>query len=76
MKISRVFTAVLAMLVTVAAGLIFGSGAAVASQLSFWFTAPLPTRPVGTASPPTYARAAIESWCRTILCVGQLTMRP
>src|SRR6478735_3524441 len=30
MKISRVFTAVLAMLMTVAAGLIFGSGAAVA----------------------------------------------
>ena len=31
MKISRVFTAVLALLMTVAAGVIFGSGAAVAS---------------------------------------------
>ncbi len=36
----------------------------------------LPTRPVGTALPPTYARVAIASWRRTILYAGPLTTRP
>ncbi|GAB6924696.1 hypothetical protein JCM9803A_51460 [Rhodococcus erythropolis] len=78
MKISRVFTAVLALLMTVAAGLIFGSGAAVASPKPtvVLVHGALPTRPVGTALPPTYARVAIASWRRTILYAGPLTTRP